>query len=76
MTKKFLKIVLAITAFVSPLTITESLAAGMGGGPPAPCGGPFPPCAVPLDNGTIALLLAGALYGGIKIYNSFKKNPV
>ena len=51
-------------------------AAGMGmGGPPNPCGGPFPPCPIPLDNGIMLLLFAGLAYGGIKIYQSFRKNP-
>ena len=48
---------------------------GMGMGPPAPCGGPFPPCPIPLDGGVSLLLLAGAAYGGKKIYDSRKKNP-
>jgi hypothetical protein len=47
----------------------------MGMGPPTPCGGPFPPCPIPLDNGVLLLLIAGMAYGGYKIYNSFKKNP-
>lgn len=54
---------------------------GMGGGPGTgmgmgvPCGGPFPPCPVPLDSSVILLLSAGALYGAYKIYHSLKKNP-
>lgn len=52
-------------------------AAGMGGGnPPPPCGGPLlPPCPVPLDNNILLLLVAGAFYGGYRIYNALKKNP-
>jgi len=70
-------------AFVSlfifyPAFISSTYAIGMGmggGGTPVPCGGPFPPCPIPLDSNLVLLLLAGVLYGGIKIYNSFKKNP-
>lgn len=69
------KIFLTLLLLASPIAITISKAAGMGGGPPTPCGGPFPPCPIPLDSGVIMLLLAGATYGGIKIYNSLKKNP-
>ena len=45
---------------------------GMGGGP---CGGPFPPCPIPLDGGLSLLVIAGAAFGGKKIYDSMKKNP-
>jgi hypothetical protein len=70
-------------AFVSlfifyPAFISSTYAIGMGGtgmGTPAPCGGPFPPCPIPLDSNLVLLLLAGVLYGGIKIHNSLKKNP-
>lgn len=60
---------------------SSGFAAGMGGpgtgmGMGVPCGGPFPPCPVPLDSSVILLLSAGALYGAYKIYNSLKKNPV
>ena len=60
------------------LLSSDALAAGMGmgGGPPNPCGGAFfPPCPVPLDNNIILLLIAGAAYGGYRIYHSLKKNP-
>lgn len=68
---------IALTAFLlaSPFLASTSMAAGMGMGPPAPCGGPFPPCPVPLDSGVMLLLLAGLLYGGKKLYDSLKKNP-
>ncbi|MGQ0829532.1 MAG: PID-CTERM protein-sorting domain-containing protein [Bacteroidota bacterium] len=52
-----------------------SKGAGMGMGPPTPCGGPFPPCPIPLDGGVSLLLIAGAAYGGKKIYDSVKRNP-
>jgi hypothetical protein len=69
------KIFLTLLILASPLLANVSLAAGMGMGPPLPCGGPFPPCPIPLDSGLLLLLFAGMAYGGYKIYNSFKKNP-
>ncbi|MCW3082639.1 MAG: hypothetical protein JWP12_5 [Bacteroidetes bacterium] len=69
------KLLLTLILFAAPFMVTVSKAAGMGMGPPLPCGGPFPPCPVPLDNGVILLLLAGAAYGGKKLYDSLKKNP-
>jgi hypothetical protein len=71
------KLLLTIILLSSPFLASLSKAAGMGMGmgPPPPCGGPFPPCPIPLDNGVLFLLLAGMAYGGFKIYNSFKKNP-
>jgi hypothetical protein len=71
------KIILTLLILVSPAMVTLCHAAGMGMGmgPPLPCGGPFPPCPVPLDSGIVYLLIAGMAYGGYKIYNSFKKNP-
>jgi hypothetical protein len=69
------KIFSTLLILLSPGMITLCQAAGMGSGPPTPCGGPFPPCPIPLDNGVLLLLLAGMAYGGYKIYNSFKKNP-
>ncbi len=49
--------------------------AGMGMGPPAPCGGPFPPCPVPLDGSIWLLIAVAVIFGGKKIYDSIKKNP-
>ncbi|MCW3071675.1 MAG: hypothetical protein JWO44_1565 [Bacteroidetes bacterium] len=69
------KLLLTLIILFSPFLAIESMAAGMGMGPPPPCGGPFPPCPIPLDSGVLFLLLAGMAYGGYKIYNSFKKNP-
>ena len=80
MTKNILKFAFILLFLIAPAFITETLAVGMGMGMgmglPPPCGGPFPPCPIPLDSGVLFLLLAGATYGGIKIYNSLKKNPV
>ncbi|MBN8697644.1 MAG: hypothetical protein J0L87_14020 [Bacteroidetes bacterium] len=71
---KTIKIVF-LALILLPLCINTAKAAGMGMGPPAPCGGPFPPCPVPLDSSIILLLLAGALFGAYKMYISYKKNP-
>lgn len=73
MNKQKLGILLAFIA--TPLFTTTTFAAGMGMGMGAPCGGPFPPCPVPLDSGVVLLLIAGALFGAKKLYDSFKKNP-
>jgi len=79
MTKNILKIALIFLLIASPGFVTTTFAVGMGMGMgmgiPTPCGGPFPPCPIPLDSGVMLLLFAGAAYGGIKIYNSLKKNP-
>lgn len=79
MKKNIFKTAFIALFLLAPTFITESLAQGMGMGMgmgiAPPCGGPFPPCPIPLDSGVLFLLLAGATYGGIKIYNSLKKNP-
>lgn len=75
MNKGIIKLFFVIAFITSPFLLSTSKAAGMGSGPPVPCGGPFPPCAVPLDGGISLLLIAGAAYGGKKIYDSSKKNP-
>lgn len=76
MIKYIIKSFLVIAFIMLPFFTEVIIAAGMGTGPPQPCGGPFPPCPVPLDGGTALLLIAGAVYGGKKIYDSIKKNPV
>ena len=75
--KKSFKIALIAFLIVSPLftSSVKAIGMGMGMGPPSPCGAPFPPCPVPLDGGVSLLLLAGAAYGGKKIYDSRKKIP-
>ena len=56
------------------IAVTNNIfAAGMGGQGNNPCGGPFDPCPVPLDGGVSLLFVAGAVYGGKKIYDTFKK---
>ncbi|MBL7884744.1 MAG: hypothetical protein JNL69_11790 [Bacteroidia bacterium] len=56
-------------------TTSKGASGGMGMGPPAPCGGPFPPCPVPLDSSVWMLLIAGISFGSYKIYKVTKKNP-
>jgi hypothetical protein len=78
MATKSIKLIITFLFIAAPICVTDSLAAGMGMGMgmgTGPCGGPFPPCPVPLDSGVMLLLCAGALYGGFKIYSSLKKNP-
>lgn len=79
MTRNHIKYLFVFLFVVSPALISQTFAVGMGMGmgmgPPVPCGGPFPPCPIPLDSGVLLLLFAGALYGGFKIYSSLKKNP-
>ncbi len=77
MTKNIFKSAFLILFILAPTFITNTFAVGMGGamGVPTPCGGPFPPCPIPLDSGVYLLLLAGAIYGGTQLYNSLKKNP-
>jgi hypothetical protein len=79
MTRNCIKTAFIFLFISAPLFVTNSFAVGMGMGmgmgSPIPCGGPFPPCPVPLDSGIILLLFAGVLYGGKKIYDSIKKNP-
>jgi len=73
MSKRSIKISLVLFFILSPFVISFIQAAGMG--PPVPCGGPFPPCPIPLDGGVTLLLIAGAAYGGKKIYHFTIKNP-
>jgi hypothetical protein len=51
------------------LLTVEATAAGMGMGMGMgpPCGGPFPPCPIPLDGGITLLAGAGIAYGAKKI---------
>lgn len=72
--KLFYKKTLYILFFFILINNSSLLAQGMGMGGP-PCGGIFPPCPVPLDGGVSILLIAGAAYGGKKVYDTFKKNP-
>ncbi len=76
MKKIILKLSLVVLLVSSPLFITNSFASMGGGmGHAKPCGGPFPPCPVPLDGGVGLLLIAGAALGAKKIYDVTKKNP-
>ena len=76
MKRKLLKISLVALLIGSPLFIANSFASMGGGmGQGKPCGGPFPPCPVPLDGGVSLLIIAGAALGSKKIYDRTKKNP-
>ncbi len=75
MYKGIIKISFILFFLISPFLVSTCKSAGMGMGPPLPCGGSFPPCPIPLDGGVVLLLIAGAAYGGKKIYDSVKKNP-
>jgi hypothetical protein len=75
MKSKIIKISLVLFLTASPLFMSNSFA-GMGSmGMGLPCGGPFPPCPLPLNDGVYLLLIAGAAFGGKKIYDLAKKNP-
>jgi len=67
------KKIIAIAFIYIGITNVVLGATGMGGQGDEPCGGPFDPCPVPLDGGVSLLLAAGAMYGGKKIYETFKK---
>jgi hypothetical protein len=71
------KIIILLLLFCSPAFVSDAVAAGMGMGMGMgpPCGPPFPPCPIPLDSGVVLLLVAGATFGGWKLYSSLKKNP-
>ena len=74
MKKKLLKISLVVMLVASPAIISNSFASMGGGmGHSKPCGGPFPPCPIPLDGGISLLLIAGAAYGGKKMFDVTKK---
>jgi hypothetical protein len=63
-------LIIFFSLFFSPAIF----AGGMGSLPP-PCGGAGqPPCPIPLDNGVLALLIVGGIYGTKKIYDSLKRS--
>ena len=71
-----MKTLLTIFSFILLLSFSSSLQAqppgpgGPGGGGDPPC---FPPPCVPIDGGLSWLLLAGAAYGGKKVFDSKNK---
>jgi len=75
--KKIAKLVFIIAFSISPIFVSSVKAAamGMGMGPPTPCGGPFPPCPVPLDSSAWLLAAAGISLAVYSIYKMKKKNP-
>lgn len=70
---KFWKHFVALTAFVLLLNANSFAQVPAGSGPPGPPAGGTPPCwpppCVPIDGGLTALLIAGAAFGGKKIYD-------
>jgi hypothetical protein len=77
MMNRSFKVASVFLFIISPEFIFTCKSAGMGMGMGGnPCGGVFPPCPVPLDSGIVLLLIAGAIYGVKKIYDSTKKNPI
>ena len=74
---KHLKQLLFTLTFIAAFSIFNNTFAG--GGPPGPpgggSGGPpcWPPPCVPIDGGISFLLVAGAIYGGKKVYDISKK---
>ena len=53
----------------------EAFAGGAPGGPGGPPGGCWPPSTcIPIDGGLSFLLIAGAAYGGKKVYDISKDN--
>lgn len=68
------KAVLILALILSPIIISKIFSQ-----PPPPPSGPLcwpPPCAIPLDGGVSILIAAGIAYGGKKIYDNSKKNPL
>jgi hypothetical protein len=62
--------------FLSLIFIFAFTAFCFGAPPPPPSGGPgcWPPPCVPIDGGISLLIIAGAVYGGKKLYNNSKGN--
>lgn len=72
---KIVKLVLITIILFLALSGIDVFAAGPPGPPNGGGGGPacWPPPCVPIDGGLSFLLVAGALYGGKKIYDISKK---
>lgn len=75
---KFFKLIIVFAFTLLSVIGTDVFA---GGGPPGPPGGGggggapcWPPPCVPIDGGISFLLVAGALYGGKKVYDISKNN--
>ena len=75
---KIVKLVLITIILFLAISGIDVFAAGPPGPPPGGVGGGggpscWPPPCVPIDGGLSFLLVAGALYGGKKIYDISKK---
>jgi len=70
-------ILITVTLLLATSIANELLAAGPPGPPSGGPGGGGPPCwpppCVPIDGGLSFLIVAGAIYGGKKIYDISKK---
>lgn len=69
--KQLIFTVTLIAAFSSCNNVSAAGPPGPPGGGGAPC---WPPPCVPIDGGISFLLVAGALYGGKKVYDISKNN--
>lgn len=75
-TMKLQRIILLTIFLLAFAGVSDVLALGPPGPPtgPPPCWPP--PCVIPLDGGISLLIAAGIAYGGKKVYDSRKKDPV
>jgi hypothetical protein len=71
MTMKAFKLILTIVAALGAQVVFSAP-------PPPPTGGPtcWPPPCIPIDGGILFLMIAGALYGLKKIYDSRRKSQL
>lgn len=67
---KYLSWLVFTITFIAAFSSCNNASAQPPPPPPPPC---FPPPCVPIDGGISFLLVAGAIYGGKKIYELSKK---
>jgi len=72
-----MKKIIKVLSIAVILTFSSMIAIADGPPPPPPGGGNIdpvgPPVGAPIDGGLIILLALGASYGGLKVFNSRKK---
>lgn len=72
---KYLKQLIFTVTFIAAFSIFNNTFAAGPPGPPGGGGAPcWPPPCVPIDGGISFLLVAGAIYGGKKVYDISKNN--